>query len=140
MAPFRRDPADRLKYKGAFCNSRVRQAQSPSPDLPVIVDEVEVERARSPAEGATPACLMFDGVKALHQSFGREVRFYQGRRIDERSLIETPKGRSDHERRDGSDVAARAIKLAERMHKRVAWAAPGSAEIAAERDEDHVWA
>ena len=101
MAPSRGDRDDRLDHEWPFGYSRMRQDQASAgrlADHAMIVDQIELERPGSPANGAPPPGATLERMQAAHQRFRGKVGLDARDGIHKRRLVEPAERRRDCER------------------------------------------
>src|SRR3989337_4561643 len=94
VTPFYREFRRGLQYEDTFGNAGVGKNQlSRSSYEPMIIDNVEIQGARTPARGSAAPRFPFDGVKLLQQRHRRQVGFDARDSVYEGRLIGLTEGR-----------------------------------------------
>jgi hypothetical protein len=125
VTPIRRDIEERLEHERPLMGERMGQderphtgvpkiwaAPTPMPDETPIIDDIDIERARSPGPAAPPPRGSLDLLQHFEQRFRRKARVDQGHRVDVRGLAGAAHRRSLVKRRDRSDSDISALDFA----------------------------
>ena len=142
MPPFGGDIEERPEYERPLGDPRMGQnerplagpgeARMPSPPMlnqPLVVENVDIERARAPGAAAAAPGSGLDPLQEPKQRLPRQRRVDQGDGVDVRGLARATDGRSLIERGDSLDRGARVGDFTQSPSDRVGRSSPRSGTI-----------
>src|SRR3954452_13725456 len=91
MPPRRRDRRQGFEDEGANGDAWMRQDEPRTgglADEPVVIEEIEIESARPPPDGASPPGSSLDGMQPPKQGIRRKVRLYECNAIEVARLVD----------------------------------------------------
>lgn len=105
----------------------------------MIIEKIEIERARPPAQRPPPAAHPLDLVQPLHQCLRREAGFDLSHGIDEWRLVRHPERRRNKKGRGPLQPEPAFAQTPERFRYRVMRRSPRTVAIASQCDEYHLF-
>lgn len=147
MPPLRRNLGQGLQYEQPLLNTWMGQKKRPPPaphgigrfaDESVIVEKIEVERPRSPADTASPPGRKLDFMQPPHQGFRRQMCRNLRNRIHEGWLVSFAEWLGDEKPRCTQQRHSPPVELLERPLNRVPRSSPGAADICTQSNNNHL--
>lgn len=145
MAPEGRDFSERFQHKASFRNAGMRQDETgacscsrcPAQNQPAIVENIEVERSRTPTDGAPTASGALDRMKPREQRLRRKVGFNRSDGVDKIGLVRPAKGRRFNQLRCRDKFEPVAVQLTKGPLNSLTRRPPGPSHIGSQRDKYH---
>ena len=145
MTPTRRDFSKRFQHKRALHNTRMGQDETaacscsrcPAQNQSTIIENIKVERARSPTNGTPAAGGALDRVKPREQRLGWQMRLDTSNGVDEIGLVRPTKGRCFNQPRCRDKFDSVAVQFTKRPLNGLTRRPPGPCHIGSQRDKYH---